>query len=332
MKKISQLGPLAWIAPLGLTLAASGLFAQSSPEVEARRRLVEATRESLDARITLSGTVEDEAGRPLSAVMTQVEITRFDAESPTLSRQESREEVVNGFFRFTCESCLEIRVSFWRAGHHRQTVFAGYSEGAGQNPGATAPVVEKLRQRVVLRQLGVIPRLDHFEGRLIVEEDGEEHVLPVGAKASGRPTLLRVQPKDLASGEPLPFVRLSVGRSGEAVLTRELVGKTALAPTSPRLDFGPEAAVLLHRPVARNLKEIRYEMREAPVDGYGPSLALDPDGAETLYFYCKVGELYGRGSATPAFVEELGGGRKRVVAHVEIELNPDGSRNLETLE
>lgn len=332
MNKIFQLGHLAWICPLGLAIGASGLLAQSSPEVEARRQLVEAVSETLDARITLSGTVEDETGRPLTGVTARVEIVRFDSTSSTLSREESREEIINGFFRFTCEKCLEIRVSFGRAGHHRQTVFAGYTEGGGPDSSAPSPVVEKVRQRVVLRQLGAIPRLDRFEGRLIVEEGGEEHILPVGAKASGGPAPLRVLPRDSSSGEALPFVRLSVSRSGETVVTRELVGKATLAPEAPRLEFGPAAAVLPYRPAAQDRKEIRYEMREAPADGYGPSLELDPNGAETLYFYCKVGELYGRGSATPAFIEELGGGRKRVVAHVEIELNPDGSRNLETLE
>ncbi len=50
-----------------------------------------------------------------------------------------------------------------------------------------------------------------------------------------------------------------------------------------------------------------------------------------IYFSCKIGELYGRGTATPAVVEEVTGGR-RLVSFVEISLNPDGSRNLETLE
>lgn len=333
MNKPVHFGHPALACLLWLGVGVSALSAQNTPPAEARQRFEAAARRTLDARITLSGTVEDETGRPLTGVMATVEIVRFDPEAATLSRQESREEVVNHFFRFDCEACLEIRASFLQPGHHRQSLSAGYTADPARPEGVEpTPVIEKLRQRVVLRQLGQIPRLDRFEGRLIVEEGGEEHVLPVGEKASGGPSPLTVLPKDSRSGEPLPFVRLVVGRAGETVLTRELVGKTALAPEAPRLDFGSAAGVVLYRPGVRDLKAIRYEMREAPEAGYGRSLELDPNGAEVVYFFCKVGEFYGRGSVTPALVEDLGGGRKRVVAHVQIEFNPDGSRNLETLE
>ncbi len=72
-------------------------------------------------------------------------------------------------------------------------------------------------------------------------------------------------------------------------------------------------------------------MREAPESGYGGELDLSAAGGEVVYFFCKIGELYGRGTASPAGLEETSKGR-RVVAFVEIALNPDGSRNLETLE
>lgn len=317
-----------YLSVLMALLVPATCLAQTAAEMEEAARLEQAMRASFDARITLSGTVEDEMGRPLNAVKTRVEVFRFDPSSSSLSSMESKTEIVDGFFLFTCERCMEIRADFLRTGFHVGSLSAGVgTEGAGQ-----PPVVEKMRQRVVLRPMGTIPRLHRFEGRLIVEEGGEEHILPVGAKASGGPALYRILPKDSSSGEPLPFIRLSVGRSGGSVLTRALSDKSVLVPEAPRLEFGSTGAVLPYRPGARDLNTIRYEMREAPSDGYGPSLELDPNGAETIYFYCKVGELYGRGSATPALIEELGGGRKRVVAHVEIELNPDGSRNLETLE
>ncbi len=312
---------------IGAFLIASQVHAQTAAEAASIARLEQATHEVLDAQITFSGEVVDDSGQPLQGVDARVEIVRFDETSPTLTRSESQEAIVDGFFRFSCNACVEIRVGFSRQGYHQRTVFADYSEAKLKNA-----VVEKVWQKVLLHRVGAPQRLARFEGRLVVEEGGSEQVLPVGEKASGRPAFLSVLPKDSRSGSPLPFVRLEVGQEGAAIATKSLPGKAAVqAALSPRVDFGPGGAVQAYQPRARNIKEIRYEMREAPEAGYQDKLELDPESSQVVYFYCKIGELYGRGSATPAMVEQTNEG-KRVVAHIEIELNPDGSRNLETLE
>jgi len=269
--------------------------------------------------------VKDEAGRLLQDVEARVEIVRFDPEAPNMARSESQAARVDGFFRFACAACLELRVGFSRPGHHRQTLSANWSETAGR-----AAVVEKLHQQVILPAAGPLPRLERFAGRLVVAESGEEEVLPLSMGSSGRPAPLSALPK--AGGAPgLPFVRLEVARGGGAIATRALPGKAAVAaPEAPRLDFGPDGGVV-PAPRAGDLRAQNLAMREAPAEGYRRYLELDPDSAEVIYFYCKVGGLYGRGSATPAMVEETSRG-KRVVAHVDILLNPDGSRRLEALE
>jgi hypothetical protein len=72
-------------------------------------------------------------------------------------------------------------------------------------------------------------------------------------------------------------------------------------------------------------------MRTAPAEGYTSSLVLDTaDRSGTYFFYCRIGDRYGKGSvAVPSF-GHADDGRKVVMAHIEIRLNLDGSRNVET--
>lgn len=312
-------------------LWATAAAAQSPARAESQQLLDVRTRETLDAEIVLSGRVRDDAGRPLFGVEARVEKVSYDPASPGLAKSESELVLVDDYFRFTCPACIAIRVGFSHHGYHLSSLEANYSETKDQPGPGKRPKVDKI-ENVVLRAQGRVARLDRFEGRLVVREGGDEEVLPVGEKASGGPAFLKVLPKDSKSGQPLPFLRLEVPKSGNEIVTRALVGKAGSeAPQAARIDFGATGGVLRYQPRARDIRAIRYEMREAPEQGYEPTLELDPASEEIVYFYCKIGELYGRGSATPTFVEATQDG-KRVVSHVEVELNPDGSRNLETLE
>jgi hypothetical protein len=73
-------------------------------------------------------------------------------------------------------------------------------------------------------------------------------------------------------------------------------------------------------------------MREAPADGYKPEFAIDltPErirSNEFLYFYFRVGGKYGRGSVGGIqFAKDHG----KVSVWLSLDVQPDGSRNLDT--
>jgi len=72
--------------------------------------------------------------------------------------------------------------------------------------------------------------------------------------------------------------------------------------------------------------------KRAPETGYEGEIAFDrlPNDREQFYFYCRIGGLYGKGSTgirSRGFpnLDEVQGG-------VTLVLNPDGSRNVTTVE
>lgn len=320
--------PLLALALLAASPAAAQPFAGPDLEDPLAARSIAVARGGLDARLRLAGEVVDAAGRPLTGVEAEVTIARFDPAAPQLASEEKRTEVIDGYFQFACEPCLAIEVSFYRAGYHWQKA-AVYVEKAAER----AQPVERKNLQVVMREVGALPQLRWLRGDLVLGEAGVEEALPVAPEAQGRTApLAAVAAKSGGTGGSLPAIRLQAGReAGGKIATRAVEGKTAPAPAAPLLDFSGVGGVQRYRPLAREQHQVVYEMREAPADGYGPTLPVEPGSAEVIYFYCKIGELYGRGKAKPATVEEVKGGHQ-VVAYVEIALNPDGSRNLETLE
>lgn len=311
------------LAPLSL-LGAGGAAAQETPQLLQKGALVAAAHQKLDAHVILSGEVTDAAGRPLLGVKARVDRVRFDAGAAELARTEREELELDGSFRFECEACIEVRAQFSKAGYHQNEVSAGYRIEGDR-------LVEKLGQRVVLAEVGALARLERIDGLLKVAEEGSEEALLVDREAGGQAAPLELLPKAGPDGAPLEVIRLVVPREGARLKTREVERKALVPAESPRLDFGPDGGAIVYVPLSRNPHERGHEMREAPESGYQRFLELDPEGGAMVHFFCKIGELYGRGIAGPAAVEETSRGR-RVVAPVTLFLNPDGSRNLETLE
>ena len=69
-------------------------------------------------------------------------------------------------------------------------------------------------------------------------------------------------------------------------------------------------------------------MRQAPETGYQQTLIIYPDKQIPVYFFIKAGDRYGKGVLRGVTVAEDG---SRVDCIVKLYMQPDGSRNLETL-
>ena len=103
-------------------------------------------------------------------------------------------------------------------------------------------------------------------------------------------------------------------------------------PLSPTVDFTPaDGGVVLHRFTNENRRDVFRSMRTAPADGYRDSLVLDREerNGQSYYFFFRTGDRYGKGTVgAPSFGHSDGLDVVRV--HIELRLNPDGSRNVET--
>jgi hypothetical protein len=112
----------------------------------------------------------------------------------------------------------------------------------------------------------------------------------------------------------------------------DIPGARLRVPAPAILDFADaDGGIVFHEFAEGNPGTIYRGMRTAPAEGYTSSLVLDTaDRSGTYFFYCRIGDRYGKGSvAVPSF-GHADDGREVVMAHIEIRLNLDGSRNVET--
>jgi len=291
------------------------------------RQVSDAMDRMFNGSIVVGGAITDPDGRPLADVLLVIETGRFDPTQPSLRQVERRRETVTGAFRFACDECSDVRIRFIKEGYHSEVV-AAEARTTDAPPEDERPVVTKSRLQVEMQPVVAPVELVTYRGHLTVEEGGEGEVLPLGDAE-----LRRAVPLEVVKDLPVAFVRLQAGLDGDGGVRVKKDRPTDLAhPVDPVLDFSAaDGGVVPYEPEAHRIEEIEREMSEAPAEGYQARLELDPSRDRPLYFYCRIGPFYGKGKVLPPAVERGSFGR-RATAMVEIRLNPDRSRNLETVE
>jgi hypothetical protein len=93
---------------------------------------------------------------------------------------------------------------------------------------------------------------------------------------------------------------------------------------------GIEGGFIPATPTASQFRKKFDELGEAPVSGYRRQLEVRPSETDGVFFYCKIGDYYGKGYLVrPTFEWIRGNGIVRT--DLEIYLNPTtGSRNLKS--
>lgn len=294
-----------------------------------RGRLI---RETLDRQyngtIVVGGAVVGPEGRPLADVLLVIDTGRFDPSQPSLRKVERRRETVTGAFRVACDDCSDVRIRFIKEGYHSEVIAVESRTTDGGSPEDERPVVEKGRKQVEMQPVVAPVEVVTYRGLLTVEEAGRAKVLPLGDTELRRPV-----PLEVLKGLPAGFVRLLADLEADGSVAVAKARPTDLTlPVAPALDFSAAGGgIVPYEPEAHRLEEIDREMSEAPAEGYLPRLELDPSRDRPLYFFCKIGPLYGKGKVLPPVIERGSFGR-RAAAMIVIRLNPDGSRNLETVQ
>ena len=296
---------------------------------------------SFNATIRLSGQVEDEEGRPLEGVHLSVMKSRVSllAES-FLSSSETHLVLTDGQFRINCRTCSGVRLHVDKDGYYSET--RDFNVRKVEQPGnRTTPEVatnlERADLHIVLRSAQNKVRLVSYEGYLRSTASGPVNVAPMRRDLGSRGVPLdRLSRPPSKNSQYMPgFVSLLAAVTDDGMLA------TASPPDAPRvhfpappvLDFSEvDGGLILHKFGGQNPQTVYRTMQTAPADGYQSSLLLDSaDRNGIYYFFCRIGDRYGKGFVVVPSFGHMDGQEKEVVgASIEIRLNPDGSRNVET--
>ena len=210
------------------------------------------------------------------------------------------------------------------------------------------PVIEKRDLRIVLDKQGRLVRLQEYFTGLEFSADGSGLVLDLDRPQR---TLLDDPPSrkvaKLQDSRQLPanciYLLADLDKNGRIALESVKYvhdGKlypagtetTATLPATLRLVAGgTDSGFILTTPPNR-FRPFR-KMKEAPQQGYQREIVLRAPAImrqSVFVFYCRVNGKYGKGKIYN--IQRPGQGGDRVIAHVQLWLQPDGTRNLETMQ
>ncbi|MEO1086400.1 MAG: hypothetical protein AAFY88_19360 [Acidobacteriota bacterium] len=332
-----------YLRRLGLSLAIACLLGSSSASADRGDDKAQAFRAAassiaaaagpdiLQDRIEVWGTVLDaDTGQPIRDVHLKAAVSHLTgdkAAGPGSTRQATERRTVDGAFHFQCQDCVGARLRFFADGyrsHYIDVHAVGPAFGTPPQSSTVEVRLEPAGERVSLR---------HIRGRLTASALAEKsRVLVIEPKQSQSLSPVKARNAAEKSATPLPLIQLVAGTDAAGQL-KTAPGNPGGAPsaTSAHLDFGPNGGVIVVPTGGRPGPQVMREMREAPAGGYASVLTLDPGTTDDTYVYIRLGTLYGRGYVTAPALEETADG-PRLVASIEIQLNPDGGRGLETWE
>ena len=281
-------------------------------------------------RVTLAGTVVDDRGEALDGVRLSVLKSRFALLNESFSRASDEQVVVDRSFEVDCRRCRSVRLEFDKKGYLSQQL--DFSVRPDDDPRDDRGQRVDLRQiEVVLSRLQNPVRLRRVRGAIRTSAQGPRMVLPLGRTGSSIRRLDRLIAD--SAEEELSYVQLVATVDAQSRLAEarqlEVPGARFRKPATATLDFSHVGGVVVHKVAGQPRNIVYREMRAAPVDGYRDTIELKPEVEGDVYFYFRTPTAFGKGMvAQPSFAHL--DGEEVVLAFVELRLNPDGSRNLET--
>lgn len=297
---------------------------------------------SNNASITLAGEVIDQLGRPLAQVRLNERTSRFSLRSESLlSSTTSAEDLDDGRFRITCNRCSSIEISFSKQGYYSETLVFHVEKRESSNGRLSTAVaidMERSDLQVVLRSNENRANLIRYEGYLRSTAAGPVTVAPLRRDLGSRGVQTsRLSQAPDSDANYLPgYISLLAASTDQLTLSEqarpEVRGAYFPIPLPPVLDFSEaDGGIVLYELTEENPRSVYRAMVNAPLDGYQDSLELPTlQRSGVFYFYCRIGDLYGKGRVGLPSFGHADDGQEVVGAYIEIRLNMDGSRNLET--
>ena len=290
--------------------------------------------------LVVSGSIKDQSNRNLSNVRVYVtEIVLADRE---YNRRRS-EVVRDGNFKITCDNCSAMTLSFDKEGYYSTKAEALYFKkkiGGGPlpellvvNQDGTIPVVEQTNMKVILKQLTHDKPAKLVFSQVAIDSgpDWKDHVALVdgeSGRVSSNIPLPVVQAKSSSGENPL-YIQLepALDSSGQLVA---VAAKPRPVPAPAILDFSrANGGIIIYQP-STNVQHMAFrEMKTAPKGGYKSRIRVKSNRDGSIYFYCLINGMYGKGSMSGLRFDHGSRNRKGVALGMNLYINPDGTRNLE---
>jgi hypothetical protein len=307
-------------------------------------------------RFLLDGSVVDEGGKPVLNVRftypksrTLEEVEKRDIEFLRTDKARAGLEfdtrTIEGRFKIEASGFVSVELEFSCEGYYDQKVFVAndpteeHMKDFWKQPKPGWIDIKKSLQ-VVMEKKGKITKLQEVKGLLTVTaKDGRTVLQFLPPEKPTRADSVTIQPGAEAKALPERFLEAKTDQEADgsiaivqskrtnSPLVDELPKSLKLAVAGPNSGFVKVAPKYGERPIPR-------QMKSAPEAGYTPELLLEREEIRSIvfnfrpvYFYFKAGTLYGRGSLTGWTIAP---DRSKITAVVVLELQPDGTRNLET--
>jgi len=302
---------------------------EQGDEAGATRLLEESAERNMNGAIDVRGVVRDEDGKPLSGVTISFQETHLAA-NPANASIETDDITVDGEFELECGDCSAIEADFTKGGYHTVA-----HEWIAFGPNRKQPGMADDDVVVVMQARGIPASLEPFRG--ILQAGTKTRVLPFSfGMGSGvmSPDRLDERAADENVANPL-YLRLAVDTDADGSVLVEQVSRAGSETTfgrarNARLDFSTaNGGAIPYMPKERNVRLIDREMSRAPTSGYKEYLDIVRTDGTPQYFYCRIGDRYGRGIVDPVRLSRSDPVGPGVEVSVSIKLNAvPGDANL----
>ena len=267
--------------------------------------------------IAVSGSIVDETDAPLENVTMDVTISAGDG---TNFVQVS----ADGLFSVECTNCASISIYFTKQGFYEiERTF--YIIGENLNTNGEVRVLVETNHLVTMRSLGQLTILDRYAGFIKLDDASQASVMDLGEDPDSPIVVVTNLNEETAIPELAVILLADTNSNGEII-----VGTNGV-PENVRLVLSStNGGFITFTPTEINVPAIFSpfrEMQEAPEIGYSSSLSLDSN-LSRIFFFIQITNLFGKGYVLPVPIKE----DDRISTALTIRLQPDGSRNLRTID
>jgi hypothetical protein len=274
--------------------------------------------------IVISGQITDENGTRLNAVRVTGYYHWMNDQTVDTMKIDT---MFDGVFALSITNCRILELEFKKDGYYKAELARFASDGEPDWGGRKK--LEEHDVSVVLEKQGDLTVLTESDMWLQFDVSGKASVAEVGPDGM----LSKTQVDDLNANGGLPehgiylaaetsgsVIRVvdETNRYGSVVGVNVLRGRLVMCNSQDGF-VGQESETQAPRDTFRRMKQ-------APASGYARELAVTPRGDN--FFYFKINSLYGKGCVGP---RDVSSETNSCDCMLEIQLQKDGSRNLESI-
>lgn len=301
---------------------------------------------SYDLGHKISGVVQDSNGNPLPGVTMTVIMESTNPNNMETKRTKVTQNL-DGAFSYSCQKCPIKKLRFTASGYESKTVPIRLTKqeeklvwqnvtdkwvGKKTQAESTLSTITRDNLVVVLEKESASPRYNVIRGQVSLTKEGPMRILV------GEPPDLRMNvyhainktsnTKNDKKNTAIILPSLSTSTSKQLLKEEDSHQLSRLSHPFHIELTNAEGGFVTVKPTESVFKEKLQNMRLAPEYGYKKmiSVKMNASHGDSVFFYCKIGEFYGKGYMTSPKTEK--GGGLELVSHIEIEMNTEGGRNL----